>query len=163
MLRASSREKVSLVCIASHTARATMNRYSASSDQSDQSELLADHGEDEIGGALGQELQLRLAAVHPALAEYAARAERDLALDDVIAGAERIGLWIEEGQHALALVVVQEMPAEQAAPTAMSSSSTAMMRSDRPAISTSRAPLAAISAAVPRSGCIATSPAGTGR
>ncbi len=34
------------------------------------------------------------------------------------------------------------------------------MRSDRPAISTSSAPLAAISAAVPRSGCIATIPAG---
>ena len=57
-----------------------------------QSEFLADHGEDEIGRALGQELQLRLAAVHPALAEHAARAERDLALDDVIARAQRIGL-----------------------------------------------------------------------
>jgi hypothetical protein len=33
-------------------------------------------------------------------------------------------------------------------------------RSDSPAISTSSAPLAAISAAVPRSGCMATSPAG---
>ncbi len=36
-----------------------------------------------------------------------------------------------------------------------------MMRSDSPAISTSSAPLAAISAAVPRSGSTATSPAGT--
>ena len=33
-------------------------------------------------------------------------------------------------------------------------------RSDSPAISTSNAPLAAINAAVPRSGCIATRPAG---
>ena len=65
-------------------------------------------GEDEIGGALGQELQLRLAAVEIALAEHAAGADRDLRLDDVIAAAERIALRVEERQHALPLIVVQQ-------------------------------------------------------
>src|SRR5882672_2674597 len=54
----------------------------------EESELLADHGEDEVRAALRQELELRLAAVHPALAEDTARADRDLRLDDVIARAE---------------------------------------------------------------------------
>ena len=78
----------------------------------EQAELFADHREDEVRRALGQEFELRLAAVHPALAEHAAGADGDLRLDDVIAGAERIGLRIEEREHALALVVVQEAPAE---------------------------------------------------
>jgi hypothetical protein len=89
-----------------------MNRYSDSnSDQADQAEFLTDHCKDEVGRTLRQELQLSLAAVHPSLAEHAARAERDLALNDVIAGAERIVLRVEEGQHALALIVVQHVPA----------------------------------------------------
>src|SRR5688572_23548887 len=58
----------------------------------EQAELLADHREYEVGRALWQELELRLAAVHPALAEHAAGADRDLRLDDVIAGAERVAL-----------------------------------------------------------------------
>ena len=81
--------------------------------QAEQAELLADHGEDEVGRALGQELELRLAAVHPALAEHAARADRDLRLDDVIAGAERVALRVEQRQHALALVVVHEVPGDR--------------------------------------------------
>jgi len=47
-----------------------------------------------------------------------------------------------------------------AQPTA-ASANTRMMRTDSPAMSTSSTPLAAIKAAVPRSGCIATRPAGT--
>src|SRR5882762_10046268 len=46
--------------------------------QAEEAELLADDGEDEVGGALGEEFELRLAAVHPPLAEHAARADRDL-------------------------------------------------------------------------------------
>src|SRR6185437_2260960 len=56
----------------------------------EESELLADDGEYEVGGALRQEIELRLAAVHPSLAEYASGADRDLRLNDVIAGAERV-------------------------------------------------------------------------
>src|SRR5882757_558008 len=53
----------------------------------EETELFADYGEDEISGALREKLELRLAAVHPALAENTPRADRDLRLDDVIAGA----------------------------------------------------------------------------
>jgi hypothetical protein len=54
-----------------------------------------------------------LRALQEALAEHAAGAERDLRLDDVVAGAERIALGIEEGQHPLLLVVVQRLPGER--------------------------------------------------
>src|SRR6202162_5764482 len=69
--------------------------------QAEEAELLADDGEDEVGGALGEEFELCLAAVHPALAEHAAGADRDLRLDDVVAGAEWIGLRVEKHEHAL--------------------------------------------------------------
>src|SRR6185312_17456705 len=72
--------------------------------ESEQAELLADDCEDEIRRALRQEVELRLAAVHPSLAEYAARADRDLRLDDVIARPERVRLRIEKGEQALALI-----------------------------------------------------------
>jgi hypothetical protein len=81
-------------------------------DQPEQAELLADHREDEVGVALGQVVELRLRTLHPALAEHAARADGDLRLDDVVARAERIVLRVEEGEHALALVVVQQWPAD---------------------------------------------------
>ena len=45
-----------------------------------------------------------------AAAEHAAGAERDLGLQDVVAGAHRVALGIEKGQHPLALVVVQPRP-----------------------------------------------------
>ena len=77
----------------------------------EESEFLADHGEDEVGRTLRQELELRLAAVHVALAEDTARADRDLGLDDVISGAERVVLWIQESENSLSLVFVDEMPA----------------------------------------------------
>ena len=81
-------------------------------EAADEAPLLADHREDEIGRALRQEFELRLAAVHVALAEHAARADRDLRLDRVIAGAERVVLRVQEREHALPLVVVQEMPGD---------------------------------------------------
>ena len=79
--------------------------------RAEQSELLADDGEHEVGGALGQELELSLCTAQKAFAGDAARADGDGRLDDVVARAERIGLRIEEGEHALALVVVQQVPA----------------------------------------------------
>ena len=86
--------------------------YSEQNQQlAEQAELLADDREDEVGRALRQEFELRLAAVHVALAEHAARADGDLRLDDVVAGAERVVFGIQEGQYALALIIVNEMPA----------------------------------------------------
>src|SRR5690606_15898446 len=52
-------------------------------DGAHETELLCEHGEDEVGGALGDELQVGLRAVHPALAPGAARTDGDLRLDDV--------------------------------------------------------------------------------
>ena len=102
-------------------------------DEAEQAEFLADHREDEVGRALGQEFELRLAAVHPALAEHAARADRDLRLDDVVAGAERVALRVEQRQHALALVVVHEVPDDRHRRAQHRDAARAGGASDRPA------------------------------
>src|SRR3981081_920831 len=66
--------------------------------------LLDEGGEDEVGLLLGQEVQRRLGALQETLAERAPGADGDLGLGDVVAGAQRIAVGIEEGEHALALV-----------------------------------------------------------
>src|ERR1022692_2762306 len=92
--------------------RATDHHPVEGQDQqlAEQPELLADDREDEVGRTLGQELELRLAAVHVSLAEYAARTDGNLRLNDVIARAQGVGLGVQERQYALALIVVNEMP-----------------------------------------------------
>jgi hypothetical protein len=77
-----------------------------------QSELLGEGGEDEVGGALGDELQVGLRAGHEPLAGEAAGADRDHPLDDVETFAERVGRGVEQGAHALLLVVVQHAPVD---------------------------------------------------
>ena len=57
----------------------------------------------------GQEFELALRAVEQALAEHAARADRDLRLDDVIAGAELVRFRIEQREYALLLVLVEHV------------------------------------------------------
>ncbi len=42
------------------------------------------------------------------LAEHAARSDRDLRLADMIAGAERVAFGVEEDQHAVSLIIVQD-------------------------------------------------------
>ena len=75
---ASKRANVSCVCVARYTRAADDEHVQHQQhQQAEEAELLADDREDEVRGALGQELELRLAAVHPALAEHAARADRD--------------------------------------------------------------------------------------
>ncbi len=56
---------------------------------------------------------MALGSHEEALAEEPARAEGDLRLQDVVTGAERVALRIEEGQHALPLIVAQELPAHR--------------------------------------------------
>ena len=73
-----------------------------------QAELLGVGGEDEVGGALGNELQVRLRALHEALAADAAGADGDHALDDVEALAQRVLGRVEQRADALLLVVVQD-------------------------------------------------------
>src|ERR1700722_7783324 len=77
---------------------------------SEQAELFADDGENKVRRSLRQELELRLTAVHVAFAEHAARNDRDLRLDDVITGAEPVGLGVQERQDQLALIIVNEVP-----------------------------------------------------
>ena len=90
----------------------------ARASAADQAEFLADHGEDEVGLLLRQEVQVALRALQEALAPHPARAERDLRLDDVVAGAERVALRVEEGVDARALVVVQVAVGDRARRTA---------------------------------------------
>src|SRR5258708_34358413 len=61
----------------------------------------------------GDELEVRLSAVQPALAPEPARAHRDGRLDDVVAGAERIGGRVEKREHALTLIAMEEAPADR--------------------------------------------------
>ena len=82
-------------------------------ETADQSPFLAEHGEDEVGLFFRQEIELALGALHEAFAEHAARTQRDLGLQDVIAGAERIAAWIEEGQDAVALIIFEEWPGQR--------------------------------------------------
>src|SRR5690554_1145022 len=70
----------------------------------DQTELLGQHGNDEVGMPFGQEVQMGLGALQPALAIDAARADGCLGLDDVPAGPQRVALGIEQRQHPLFLV-----------------------------------------------------------
>ena len=73
--------------------------------------LLRRDGEDEIGVARGQEAQLALRPLHVAAAGELPGAHRDLRLPHVVAGAQRVVGRGEEGQHALALVVLHaEVP-----------------------------------------------------
>ena len=59
---------------------------------------------------LGEELQPVLAALKISLAPETARADGDLGLDDVVAGAERVRLRVHEGPEAGLLVRLQELP-----------------------------------------------------
>ncbi len=85
-------------------------RARVSTRAADEAPLLGEHREDEVGVLLGQEVELVLRAVQVALAAEHARADGDLRLDDVVAGAERVGLRIEEGQQALLLVRLEVAP-----------------------------------------------------
>ena len=53
---------------------------------------------------------MALGALHETFAEQAARAQGDLRLDDVIAGAERIAFRVEVGLDALLLIIMHEAP-----------------------------------------------------
>src|ERR1019366_2163464 len=69
--------------------------------------------ENKIGALLRQKIQPRLRTFQKSLAEWASGADRDFRLDDVVAGAERVGLRIYEADHALALVRLEIVPAQR--------------------------------------------------
>jgi hypothetical protein len=75
-----------------------------------QAEFFGEHGEDEVGVALGEEFELGLGAFPPALAEDATGADGDGRLDDMKALAERVGLsGLNRVMTRLTLVVVQDV------------------------------------------------------
>jgi hypothetical protein len=76
----------------------------------DESEFLGQRGEDEIRVLFGQEVEAALRALHEAAPGPSPRAERDLALRDVIARAQRVGGGVEERVDAPVLVVLQHLP-----------------------------------------------------
>ena len=73
----------------------------------DQAELLAGHGEDEVGVLLGHEAGARLRAVEEPLAEQPAVADRDPGLLDVVAGTARVEVGVGEGEEPVDLVLLQ--------------------------------------------------------
>ncbi len=72
-------------------------------DRTGEAPLLGQHGEDEIARMLRHEVQLRLRAVVEAAPEPLAVADGDLRLVQVVAGALRIGVRIEEDEEPRAL------------------------------------------------------------
>src|SRR3546814_7232469 len=61
--------------------------------------LFAQHGDDEVGVAFRQKVQVRLGTQQPPFAEYPAGADGGLGLDDVPTGAQRITLRIRSEEH----------------------------------------------------------------
>ena len=53
---------------------------------------------------------MALGSLKVSLAEQAAGAERDLRLQDVVAGAERVRFGVEEREYSSLLILVQELP-----------------------------------------------------
>ncbi len=74
-------------------------------DRAEQTPLLAEGGEDEVGLGFGQEAQVGLGALQPALPARAARADGDQRLVEVVADSARVDLGIEQHEHAVLLVV----------------------------------------------------------
>jgi hypothetical protein len=131
-----------------------------------QAELLGEGGKDEVGGALGNEFQVGLRALHEALAPDPARADGDHALDDVKTLAQRVSRRVQQGADALLLVVAQHRPAHAIGAQAAVRSTTSRMtpaapappaahtrRQLRPAKKITDRPAASTSSEVPRSGC----------
>jgi hypothetical protein len=66
----------------------------------EQAPFFGKNREDEVGVFFRDELEVGLGAVQVALAESAAGADGDGRLDDVVAGTERIGGGVDQGQDA---------------------------------------------------------------
>ena len=76
----------------------------------EQAEFFRVHRENEVGGALRQEVEMGLCAVQVALAEDAAGTHCDGRLDGMVTLAQRVLRGVEQHQDAMALVVVQHRP-----------------------------------------------------
>ena len=88
---------------AQRRARGRARRPATHRARAEQAQLLADHRVDEVAVRVGQVEEL-LPALHEPDAGEAARAHRDQALDDLVAGAARVGPRVQEGLDAVAPV-----------------------------------------------------------
>ena len=130
-------------------------------DAADEAELLGQGGEDEVGALLRQEVELALGAQAEALAHQPAGAERDLGLDDVVAGAALVRLRVDESEQAGALVGLEHQLEHHRQAAAMSNMPAPTSRRLRPASTIIPAPVRVMRIAVPKSGWWATRAAGT--
>ena len=78
--------------------------------RSDEAELFADDGEDEVRVVLRQKVQLALRSVEEPFAKEHTRPDGDFRLDDVVAGAQRIDIRIHEDHDAHFLIIFEKMP-----------------------------------------------------
>ena len=76
----------------------------------DKAELLTNHGKDEICLFFRQIIQLALASHQKALAENAARAERDLRLGNLVSRPQHIAVGVQKRHHPRFLVITQLGP-----------------------------------------------------
>ena len=81
----------------------------------DKAEFLPRHGEDEVRVVFGQETQLALGSLHPALAEEHAAADGDFRLDDVVPGAVGIQFGVQKDADPVALVLMEQVPEKRRA------------------------------------------------
>src|ERR1043166_6052158 len=79
-------------------------------DDADEAELLSHHREDEVGVLLRKEREPLLGPVEEAVPEPAARADRHLRLDRLVAGVDRIALRVHESDQAFLLVRLEGGP-----------------------------------------------------
>ena len=77
----------------------------------DEAELLAGHGEDEVGLLRRDEVARHQLAVEQALAEHAAGADRDLGLGRVVAGPGQVGGRVQERGKPGELVILEQVQA----------------------------------------------------
>jgi hypothetical protein len=80
-------------------------------DRANESVLLAEGREDEVGVGDGQEVTLGLGAAVGALTPDAARAHRDQRLSDLVARTFGVGVGVDEGVDARLLIRLQSLPA----------------------------------------------------
>ena len=80
-------------------------------DDAEEPPLLGDDRQNEVRVLDGQETQLALRAAAESLAREAARADGDLGLADLVAGAEHVGVGVQERADPRLLVVLEEEPA----------------------------------------------------
>src|SRR5581483_11473154 len=113
---AENQQRAEAILGALHLAQAVGDHDEVEKQQhgaADKAPFLGKNREDEIGVLRRQKVEAVLRAVEKALAEEPPRADGDLRLNHVIAGAERIAIGIEKSEDAVALIGFEKMPRDR--------------------------------------------------